>query len=413
MSRAVFHASAVACLMLLAVWSLPLAVSAQPPVGQMSGIPLPDPELPDRTITVRVIRGAVTNNVPGQEVQLRQGDTVETATTDAEGRATFLTLNPGQQVQASTVLDSQVIQSQSFAVPGRGGIRVMLVGADPDVPVLPSRPGVVTFGGESWIQVELVEDSVEIYYFFEVVNLDNAPVDPPAPIVLEMPDGAQGTTVLRGSSPRTVADGPRVELPGPFEPGVTPFHVAYILPYFGESLVVSQPLPVDLDSLLLSVEKWGTMDFVSRQVERRMEIPAESGNRSPYLVGAGPPIRTGDPLVVELVGLPHRSTIPSTVTLLIAGGVLLLGFWGAMGPTDATVTDRRRETLEARREKLFGDLVKVERQHRAGKVGSTKYASRRSELMRSLERVYRELDTHGPRSVLPEVRRPGEPSPAT
>ena len=45
--------------------------------SQMSGLPLPDPALPDGTITVRVIRGQITNNVPDQLVELRQGDSVE------------------------------------------------------------------------------------------------------------------------------------------------------------------------------------------------------------------------------------------------------------------------------------------------------------------------------------------------
>ena len=367
-------------------------VAAQPPLGQMSGIPLPDPELPDGTITVRVIRGAITNNVAGQDVQLRQGDTVETATTDSEGRATFLALDAGQQAQASTVLDSQLLQSQSFAVPGRGGVRLMLVGADPDVPVVPSRPGAVTFGEDSWVQIELVEESIEVYYFFEVVNPGTAPVDSAVPIVLDLPDGAEGTTVLPGSSPRTVASGRRVELPGPFDPGVTPLHVAYILPYSGESLVVSQPLPVDLDSVLVSVEKWGTMDFVSRQVERRMEVPAETRSRSPYVVGAGPAIRSGEPLVLELIGLPHRSTLPTTVTLVIAACIVGCGVWTTRGSVDPTSGSKRGQALEVRREKLFADLVKVERHYRAGKIGSTKHSSRRGELVRALEKVYRELE---------------------
>jgi hypothetical protein len=374
---------------------LATVVAAQPPLGQMSGIPLPDSQLPDATVTVRIIRGAVTNNVAGQEVQLRQGDVVETATTDSEGRATFLTLTAGEQAQASTVLDSQLLQSQAFAVPGRGGVRLMLVGADPDVPVVPdvpSRPGAVSFGEDSWAQIELVEGSIEVYYFFEVVNPGDAPVDSAVPIVLDLPDGAEGTTVLQGSAPRTVASGPRVELPGPFDPGVTPLHVAYILPYSGESLVVSQPLPVDLDSVLVSVEKWGTMDFVSRQVERRMEVPSETPSRSPYVVGAGPAIRNGEPLVLELVGLPHRSTLPTTVTLVIAACIVGFGVWTSSGSVGPTSGSKRGQALEGRREKLFADLVKVERQHRAGTIGSTKHSSRRDELVRALEKVYRELE---------------------
>ena len=86
----------------------------QPDPRQMSGLPLPDPGLPDGTITVRVIRGQITDNVTGQLVELRQGDSVETAITDSEGRATFLTLNGGQAVQASTELNGQRLQSRGL-----------------------------------------------------------------------------------------------------------------------------------------------------------------------------------------------------------------------------------------------------------------------------------------------------------
>ena len=41
---------------------------------------------------------------------------------------------------------------------------------------------------------------------------------------------------------------------------------------------------------------------------------------------------------------------------------------------------------------MFADLVKIERQHRTGKIGLTKHTSRRTELIGALERVYRELD---------------------
>ncbi len=364
----------------------------QPDPRQMSGLPLPDPGLPDGTITVRVIRGQITNNVPDQLVELRQGDVVETARTDAEGRATFLTLNAGQLVQASTELDGQPLQSQSFAAPGRGGIRVMLVGADPGSPALPAEAGTVTLGDESWIQVDLIEESVEIYYFLQVVNPSRAPVDPRSPIAFDLPSGAVGTTLLRGASPRARIDGRRVELPGPFDPGSTPLHVAYILPYSGESLAIAQSFPVDLEALLISVEQWGSLDLVSSQIERRMELPASGGNGTPYMLGAGPRIATGRPLSVELIGLPSRSRVPSTVTLVLAIGILGCGGWGASRQPEMTAARRRRKSVEVQKEKLLADLVKVEHQHRAGKIGSTKHATRRSELLDALERVYRELD---------------------
>ncbi len=387
--------------------------AAQPDPRQMSGIPLPDASLADGTISVRVIRGQLTNNVAGHAVELRQGDIVETATTDAEGRAVFLTLNPGQQVRAATELDGVRIESRPFAVPGRGGVRLMLVGADPDVVVEPAPPGLVTFGGESFIQVELVEESIEVYYVLDLLNPAQVPVEPPVPIVVDLPGGAQGVTVLPGSSPRTVADGPRVELSGPFEPGATPLQIAYILPYSGASLTLSQVFPVDWDAVLLSVEKWGDVDFVSSQVPRRAEVPSEARAGATHLLGAGPRVAAGTPFAIELTGLPHRSALPSTVTLVVALAILGLGCWGAAGSGGADASTTTREQLESRRERLFAELVRIEHQHRSGKIGRTRYATRRSDLFGALEKVYRALDEETAQVAADPVPRASGAAPAT
>ncbi len=371
---------------------LPAGAGAQPDPRQMSGIPLPDAELNDGTVSVRVIRGQLSNNVPDQVVELRSGDIVEQATTDAEGRATFATLNPGQQVQAATELDGERIESLPFAAPGRGGVRLMLVGADPDRPVEPAPEGLVTFGGESFVQVEIVEESVEVYYVFDVNNPAQVAVEPPEPVLIELPAGAQGVTVLPGSSPRTSVDGGAVELGGPFDPGVTPLRIAYILPYSGDRLVLEQALPIDWDSVLLSVEKLGAVDYVSRQVNRRVEVPSETRGGTDYMLGSGPRVAAGTPFTLELAGLPHHSRMPSNIALAIALAILGIGGWGAAAAPAPSAGDKGRDRLLARREALFVDLVKVERQHRAGKIGATKHKSRRAELFRALERVYQRLE---------------------
>ena len=378
--------------LLLALLGLPAGAFGQPDPRQMSGIPLPDAELNDGTVSVRVIRGQLSNNVSNQLVELRHGDVVEEATTDAAGRATFVTLNPGQQVQAATELDGVRIESRPFAAPGRGGVRLMLVGADPDRPVEPAPPGLVTFGGESFIQVEIVEESLELYYILEVNNPAQVAVEPAAPVVIELPRGAQGVTVLAGSSPRTAADGGRAELPGPFEPGMTPLRIAYILPYTGDSLAIEQALPIDWESVLLSVEKLGAVDYVSRQINRRVEVPSETRGGTDYLLGSGPRVAAGTPFTLELAGLPHHSRMPSNVALGVAVVILSLGGWGAAATPGTAGADKTHERLLARREALFLDLVKVERQHRDGKIGPTKHRSRRAELFRALERLYQRLE---------------------
>ena len=389
-------------------------VGAQPDPRQMSGFPLPDGELSDGTITVRVIRGQLSNNVPNHPVELHQGDAVATVDTDANGRASFITLSPGSEVYAVTELDGQRLESQRFPIPWRGGIRVMLVGAaDPGAVTRPAERGEVTFGGESWFQAVLGEETVEMYYVLDVLNMSSAPVDPITPIAFDLPSEAQATTVLAGSAPGTSVDGPRVELPGPFQPGITPLRVGYVLPYSGGSLAISQRLPAELEALLMRVEKVGTMDIASTQISRRREMGPEETGGGTYMIAAGPRIASGESLAFELTDLPHHSAVPRTLTLVLALSILGIGAWASLPPAETEASPDRRRFVQARREKLFGDLVKIERQHRAGKVGSTKYSTRRSELFSALDQVYRELDEELAQVVLSSVRPAPKGSPVT
>ena len=368
---------------------------SQPDPSQMSGLPLPDGQLPDGTVSVRVIRGQLTNNVTGQPVELHDGNVVQRVETDTDGRARFVTLPPGVEVYAVTELDGEQILSQRFTVPRQGGIRLMLVGAvDPSVVAPKAEQGYVTFGDESWIQVELGEETVELYYLLDVVNMAQVPVQPERPIVFDVPPEAESTSVLQGSSPRTITEGTRVELPGPFQPGVTPLRVAFVLPYSTGSLTVSQLFPANLESLVLMVEKWGSMDITSELISRRADLTAEESGGTPYMLAGGALIPAGEALAFELTGLPHRDRTPVNLTLALATGMLGFGFWASLvssGLSAATIGERRR-TAEALKERLFTEFIKVERQYSVGKIGSTKHSTRRKELLTALERVYRELE---------------------
>ena len=382
--------------MLAVLLALPSAVAAQPDPRQMSGIPLPDPQLPAGTITVRVVRGTLSNNVADQPVELREGDNVVTAVTDADGRAEFLTLNPGATVVAATELDGVRLESQPFPVPGQGGVRLMLVGAaDPGLADVPAESGTVTFGADSRIVIELGEEVLNVYYLLDIMNDRAVPVEPGAPIVLGLPAGATGATLMGGSSPRAVAAGAQVSLPGPFEPGLTPLRVGFVLPYSGASLAIEQTMPVALESLLLMVQKWGAMDIASDQIARRIEQRMESregADGQTYIFAAGPPVASGAAVSLEVSGLPHHSRLPAMLALGVAFVFLGAGAWGAATPKREVDGAERRRRLESRREKRFRDLVRNEQQHHAGRIGDTRYGNRRSELVTELERIYAELD---------------------
>src|SRR5688572_33381084 len=87
-----------------AIWALgfgiflarPAQAQEMPDPSLMHGRPLPAPELRDGTVTVRVVREALGNDAPGQQVRVTVGGTTKTATTDQQGRAEFTGLPAGE-----------------------------------------------------------------------------------------------------------------------------------------------------------------------------------------------------------------------------------------------------------------------------------------------------------------------------
>jgi hypothetical protein len=250
----------------------------------------------------------------------------------------------------------------------------------------------VSLGPDSRILIELGEENIEVYYLLQVLNVADGSVDPQPAFELSLPSGAQSGTVLQGSSPRTIVDGPQVSVSGSFSPGVTPVQVAYVLPYSGGSLALSQVFPADFDQLLVFVEKWGAMDVASTLFERRGEMAAEETGGAPLVWGAGRRVGAGEPLLLELSGLPHHSRWPRIITLTLSALIVVLSVWGSAGVEGRDGHAERRALLGRRREKLFTELVKVERQRRQGKIQATRYGTRRAALIEQLQRVLHDLE---------------------
>ena len=104
-----------------------------PDARQMSGVPLPVGDLPPGTVTVRVVRGSMANVIQDQPVELTGGPSPRSEKTNQSGRAEFTGLAPGTRVRASTTVNGERLESQEFAVPATGGIRVALVATDPEM----------------------------------------------------------------------------------------------------------------------------------------------------------------------------------------------------------------------------------------------------------------------------------------
>jgi hypothetical protein len=102
-----------------------------------AGMPLRDGELPPGVLTVRVVRGDFSNNLPDQPVSVEVvGGATSTARTAPDGRAQFPHLGVGVRVKASAVVDGERLESELIEMPTESGVRVLLVaGGDASSPV--------------------------------------------------------------------------------------------------------------------------------------------------------------------------------------------------------------------------------------------------------------------------------------
>lgn len=377
------------------------AQQAMPDASQMAGQPLPAPELPAGTVSVRVVRERMGNNVAGHPVSLRVGDRTLDGKTDDQGRATFPSIAGGTRVVAETVVDGESLRTQEFTMPPNVGIRVALIAglqaaaareqAERDAAAQqPARTGIVVFGGESRVILEFQDDNLQVFYLLDIVNQARTPIDIGEPMFLILPEGAIGAGALEGSSTAATVQGDRVRINGPFPPGTTQVQVGYRFPYAGDTAVLTQQWPAPFEQLFVAAEKVGNMQMTSPQFQQTQD--ANAGG-APFLMAQGGRLNAGDTLTITLTGLPHRNRLVRDVGLGAGVLILLIGLWAALTGPRASRT--HVQELQKRRERLLADLVTLEEQRRQRRIDERKYVSRRQALMTQLERVLGELDQGG------------------
>jgi len=365
-----------------------------PDPKQMSGIPRPVDDLPSGSLSVRLIRGDLANNITNHPVELHIGSKVQTANTDENGRAQFDNLPAGRTLKAVAVVDGERLESQEFPAPARGGIRLMLVATDTTKapatePGAPPVSGEVALGSQTRIVIEPGDETLQIYYLLDIVNSARAPVNPVTPFSFEMPAGAGGATILEGSSPLASANGSRVSVKGPIPPGRTFVQVACELRAPTGTVQVTQRFPAALEQLGIIVKKAGAMRLTSPQISEQREFTAQADL---LIAATGNGVPAGQPIVLTLDDLPHHSAAPRRTALSLAVGIAMVGVWASRRRDDPGARDAERRRLIARREKLLTDLVRLENDHRKGRVDGGRYAARREELIAALEHVYGALD---------------------
>jgi hypothetical protein len=368
-----------------------------PDPSAIAGTPLPAPELAAGTITVRVVRERMGNNIAGQEVTLTAGQGKRTLKTDAQGRAQFDGLAPGMMVQATTTVDGETLTSQQFAVPNSGGVRVALIAGIAAAAAketseaeaaakMPARPGVVEIGPESRIIIEYQDDNLTVFYLLEILNNARTPIDIGGPLLIRLPTGAAGASMMQGSSQHASAKGDMLTITGPFPPGKTVAQAGFSLPQAGSNYELRQTWPAALAQVFVGMEKIGNMQVASKQLTDVREMNSDG---QPFVMATGPRLNAGETMVLNLTGLPSHSNTPRNAGLIAAVMIFAIGAWFAFSPAKAHAAQDAK--LQARREKLLNDVVALEKKRRSKPLSDADEA-RLEKITAELERVIAELD---------------------
>lgn len=372
---------------------------AMPDPTQMAGMAIPAPELPDGTVSVRLVREQLGNNIVGHEVRVTAGSVTKTVKTDDTGRAAITGLPVGASATAETVVDGETVTSKPFEVPAKGGLRVILISGlqglvarrekeAAEAAKAPPAKGIVVFGGDTRVIFEFQDDALRAFYILDIVNTARTRVDTGGPLIINLPSGAGGASVMEGSFSGATVSGDRVTIRGPFPPGTSSVQVGFTLPYSGNDVAIAQKFPAALERITVIAEKIGDVQLTSPQFTNERDVKAEDG--TPFMVRGGGAVPAGNDLTIQLTGLPSHSNLPRTVALVLAALIFGVGAWLAFASRGSIENERRR--LQARRDTLYGELIKLEQQHRAGRVDAGRYHSKRHHLVTELERIYGELD---------------------
>src|SRR5688500_18258529 len=103
---------AIAVVAVLFTASVTAQGPAMPDPKDIAGVPLPVGDVAPGTVTVRVVKGSLANNLAGETVELVVDGAPRRQTTAESGRAEFSGLKPGARVKATAVVAGERLESQ-------------------------------------------------------------------------------------------------------------------------------------------------------------------------------------------------------------------------------------------------------------------------------------------------------------
>jgi hypothetical protein len=371
-------------------------------LGMVAGKTAEASDLPAGSLELRLL-GEDGKPLPRRSVQLGQaskdgssGLKVLRAESDDGGMARFAGLATGESIGYAAVIDHQGLRlgTEAFRMSATQGMRgeIRAMGRTTD-------PSVLRFDNRSKIVFSLGEDALEVMEQLVFKNVSDKIFDPGAAgLKVQLPEGFENAKEIEGGLSLEVHANQGLlvrELIPPSQAALfaLQIRVGFFLLARGSSRVeLTQNMPFGLESPFFIIPAAANLTLAAPGL-RALPDRADSEG-TPLKVYETDDIKPGGVLALTVGGLPSldhtgRNVAGVLCLLLVAGAVVGARRPGA--PTTRAPVEAGK--LAERREKLFGELVTLERARRTG-IGPGRNGSldvRRQELVAKLETVYRDM----------------------
>jgi hypothetical protein len=328
----------------------------------------------------------------GQKVLLRRAGTDETkaAELDAKGNARWTGVAGGDDrpYVVEVAAGGKTFVSTPFMLSAQAGARRMMLAYDR-----------LLFAIQGGIQPEDRSLSVEIQLV--VANVSGAPYPTGAEgLLIPLPKGFEGAQ-LKDDEPggkAAIEPGEGVRFRGIVPPGQKEIVVQLSLPIDDGRASFAMDMPLGLFQSQFFVGKIGNMVVTGGKGVVPRAQRGDDGRE--YVMLSDLSFAPGETLRFDVAGLPMPSQgqfIARILVGLVVAALVLLGFAyavrnpAALARTPATREEARRD-LHAQRERLYAELVSLERARAARRIDPDAFAVQRRGIMTKLVLVHRQID---------------------
>jgi len=365
---------------------------AQAIVGALLGTVTAKDGLAAGTLELRLVDpdGAA---IAGQEVRLGRSAgkpevmTSVTNSSDKNGFVRFEALQTGDSYQYTAVIDRDGLRlhSATFSLsPDHGAAGELRV------PSRTSDSSVLQISSSSKLLIDLREDALAV---MENLVLDNTSDKifqaGPAGLAVPLPAGANNLGALEGGAHLELSESATMFLREAVPPqdahGIpVQARFGFFLPTTGEgSITIRQPMPLGIENPVVLVPEMHHLRLAAPGLQAMAPQTDDRGAGMQIFQLASVP-RNGV-LTITVSGLPTRASLGKTIATALVAALVFAALLGLRRP-------RVEERSDDRRERIFAELVDVERARRAAGSDDAQLAERRGELIAALEAADTGLD---------------------